>query len=235
MTRSLNPMRLSAVVFCGMTILISNVAGAADDDNPMDNWGQVVDPDGDCTIKASGSELTIQIPDTRHDLNRRSGSLNAPRVMQSISGDFRLEVSVSGEFKPGPRSTAQKSTAFNGAGILLWHDERSHMRLERNSFGGGYCYPPLIEIRNKGRFLGGNPPVAPDTYFTGDSTSFRIERHGDVFTAYIRHGDQQWQLLKSRSVGFPDKLMVGVSAINTSNAPMTVKFQNLKLTSIEAE
>jgi regulation of enolase protein 1 (concanavalin A-like superfamily) len=149
-----------------------------------------------------------------------------------VDGDFQIQVKVSGEFKPGPESTAPRSTAFNGAGILVWHDDRSYIRLERNSFGGGACFPPLYEVRNAGKYLGANPPVTTDDFFEGDSTYFRIERSGNKFTAFISHNDKEWKRVTHRLVDVPSKVKVGVAALNTSSDPMTVSFEALQITEL---
>lgn len=196
----------------------------------LKDWGEIVDPDGDCEISHEDGVLTITVPNTLHDLNRRNGDLNAPRVLREVDGDFQIQVKVSGEFKPGPESTAPKSTAFNGAGILVWHDDRSFIRLERNSFGGGSCFPPLFELRNAGKYLGANPPVASDEFFEGESTYLRIERRGNKFTAFVSHDDKEWKRVNHRLVDLPSKLKVGVSALNTSSDPMTVTFEALQIT-----
>src|SRR4051812_14129390 len=72
-------------------------------------WGVVSDPDGDCTLKEANGKLTITVPPTLHDLNPRSGKLNAPRVTREIEGDFVVQVKVSGAFRPGEKSTAPQS------------------------------------------------------------------------------------------------------------------------------
>lgn len=198
----------------------------------LKDWGEIVDPDGDCDISHEDGVLTITVPNTCHDLNRRNGDLNAPRVLREVDGDFSIQVRVSGEFKPGPESTAPKSTPFNGAGILIWHDDRSYTRLERNSFGGGACFPPLFELRNAGKYLGANPPVTTDDFFEGDSTYFRIERSGSKFTAFISHDDKEWKRVTHRLVDVPSKIKVGVAALNTSSDPMTVTFEDLQITEL---
>ena len=153
-------------------------------------------------------------------------------MLREVDGDFQIQVKVSGKFKPGPESTAPKSTAFNGAGILVWHDDRSYIRLERNSFGGGSCFPPLFELRNAGKYLGANPPVTSDEFFEGESTYLRIERRGNKFTAFISHDDKEWKRVTHRLVDVPSKLKVGVAALNTSSEAMTVSFEELQITGL---
>src|SRR5947208_110569 len=113
-------------------------------------WGEVIDPDGDCTIQSEKGKVTITVPEKNHNLAPLIGQ-NAPRILQEIEGDFALEVKVSGDFKPTDRSTLEGGRSFNGAGLLLWQDEKNFLRLERNSFrvleqNLSVCYPPLLEL-----------------------------------------------------------------------------------------
>jgi regulation of enolase protein 1 (concanavalin A-like superfamily) len=230
---------MTALLLVAGTFFVFVAAAQAQQPITIEGWGETVDPDGDCQISEKDGVLTISVPNTLHDLNRRNGKLKAPRVLQEVEGDFRIEVKVSGKFMPGSESTAPKSSPFNGAGILIWHDDKTNIRLERNSFPAGSgtfnCFPPLFELRNAGKYLGANPKVTSDSFFKGDSTSLQIERIGNEFTAFIRHGDEEkWTRVKQRTAELPTKLKVGVSAINTSSDPMEVKFEDLQVTKIPA-
>ena len=83
----------------------------------IEGWGNVLDPDGDCTIKADKDVLTISVPATYHDVNARVKKYNAPRVLREAEGDFTAQVKVTGEMIPGEKSTTQNSAAFMGAGL----------------------------------------------------------------------------------------------------------------------
>jgi hypothetical protein len=99
-------------------------------------WGEAVDPDGDCTIRADASKLRIEVPGAYHDLWPGEGKVNAPRVLRPADGEFTLQVKVSGQI------AVEKGTAlpgvpsphpFRAAGLLIWADEGSLVRLERAS------------------------------------------------------------------------------------------------------
>src|SRR6185369_8187758 len=64
-------------------------------------WGDVVDPDGDCTIRFRQGKLSITVPGTPHDLSPLYEKKNAPRVLREVTGDFSVRVKVSGDFEPG--------------------------------------------------------------------------------------------------------------------------------------
>jgi regulation of enolase protein 1 (concanavalin A-like superfamily) len=191
----------------------------------IEGWGELTDPDGDCTVQADGAKLTITVPGTPHDLTGPAGALNAPRVLRPVEGDFTAQVRVSGKFWPG-------KTGFNGAGLLLWSDEWNYVRLERNmwlDYKGRYLsYTPLFEYWKGGRNL--NPQggtVMP--FFKSRSTYLRLIRRDNQLESGLSHDGVVWIPGKTITVDFPRKAQVGISAVNTSPEPFTVDFQEYGL------
>jgi regulation of enolase protein 1 (concanavalin A-like superfamily) len=196
-------------------------------------WGEVIDPDGDCTIQSEKGKVTITVPEKNHNLAPLIGQ-NAPRILQEIEGDFTLEVKVSGDFKPTDRSTLEGGRSFNGAGLLLWQDDKNFLRLERNVFripeqNLSVCYPPLVELYSDGQYMNTNPEPQLDTFFKGRSTYLRLERRGGNVRASLSDDGKEWSLVKELRVDFPKKLKVGVAAISTSAEPFKVEFEELKI------
>ena len=114
----------------------------------------------------------------------------------------------------------------------MWHDKQNYLRLERNQMVSGsteYCFPPLCEIFADGKYKGINKPATTEKYFKSASTWLRLKREGDYFKPAISHDGKAWVELKKVEVIFPDKVLLGVSAINTGNESHTVKFDNLQL------
>src|SRR5262245_21462329 len=145
-------------VLCGVLALCLVPGGpTAPDQKPetVPGWGTATDPVGDCTFKADAGKLTVTVPAGTHDLNQALGGMKAPRVLRDVQGDFTVQVKVTGEFNPGDKPAAANTTAFNGAGLLVWQDEKNYLRLERNAFwvaqtGQNACLPPLIEYYRDG-------------------------------------------------------------------------------------
>lgn len=198
----------------------------------ISGWGQVVDPDGDCTVKEDRGKLTIAVPATLHDLNPRNGRLNAPRVLQDVEGDFLATVRVTGDFVPGMATTAPRSAPFLGAGLIVWENEKNYVRLERNVWraanGQLACYPPLFEAFKDGNAVVSSQGTSAD-FFQGNSTSFRLERKGNALTASCSHDGKEWVFAKEAEVELPKKVQVGVSAINTSDKPFSMEFDEFTL------
>jgi regulation of enolase protein 1 (concanavalin A-like superfamily) len=197
-------------------------------------WGNVVDIDGDCTVQGDKEKLTITVPDTLHSLSS-SISVNAPRVLQEVDGDFTATVRVSGEFVPGEKATKPSGYPFNGAGLLIWGDQGNFIRLERNVWWMAdqqvhASYTPLFQYFKAGEEQQNVcPPGTSKEFFQGRSTCFRLERKGDHVTAWYSHDGKEWTAVKEIAVDLPQKVQVGVAAINSSNKAFTVEFTDLKI------
>src|SRR5687767_3348986 len=87
-------------------------------------WGRAIDPAGDCKFNLVGDQFTIAVPGSprAHNLSVEKKSMEAPRVLQPVNGDFALEVRVDGKFHPGKISTEEGRTPYFGAGLLVMID-----------------------------------------------------------------------------------------------------------------
>ena len=112
---------------CALVILlVLEVAGANTYNDEftstsLDPKWTFVDPLADCSYNLSNNPgyLRIFVPGDNHNLY--PGNYNAPRVIQSINGDFVIETRVLFD----PIFNAQ------GAGILIWKDSNNFLRFER--------------------------------------------------------------------------------------------------------
>ncbi len=196
-------------------------------------WGTVTDPDKDCEYRFTADQLklSITVPAKAHDLSPVRG-LNAPRILRSIRGDFTVQVKVTADFKPGVISTG-KGRPFNGAGLLIWENEENFLRIERNAYWLGpeelYCYPPLIEYWRNNEHSGVSSDPTDATYFQGRSTWLKATRQGKNVSVSISHDGKEWDEVKSFQVEMADEVLVGVAAVNTSDAPFTVDFEELTI------
>ena len=221
-----------------LALLLSLVAHAGNDSvRAIPGWGQVIDPDGDCTITASDGKITVTVPGTTHDLSSYHSiykKRNAPRVLQEVDGDFTVEVEVSGTFEPGTAGTLPEAYPFNGAGLLLWDNDADYVRFERNvwvtSQGEHSSYTPLFEYwQNDQDLMQDQPSSKP--FFKGPSTWLRITRQGNQLHAAVSNDGTNWIEQNPVTVQLPEKIEVGVDAINTSKKPFKVEFSELKLVS----
>jgi regulation of enolase protein 1 (concanavalin A-like superfamily) len=219
-----------------MLVAALAVAAGSNSGRVIPDWGEVIEPDGDCLITNGEGNVTITVPGTTHDLSSYHSiykKRNAPRILQDVDGDFTAQVKVSGTFEPGPAGTVPGAHPFNGAGLLLWDNNENYVRLERNvwteSEGEHASYLPLFEYwkNDKDLTLGAHSSTP---LFTGPCTYLRITRRGNQLSAAFSNDGVEWTEANSIAVEFPQKIKVGVDAINTSKRPLTVEFSELKLT-----
>jgi regulation of enolase protein 1 (concanavalin A-like superfamily) len=193
-------------------------------------WGKEVDPDGDVTIESSGSTLSMRIPPTPHVLAPNMNTLNAPRVVASVSGDFVAKVQVDGAFSPGPQSTTPKLSSRQAGGLILWKDSENHIVLQRRTVAAGKDGTMTRQVifdehvsTGKGESHNAASPQG--------SVFLRLERHGSVITGFLSGDGQVWKPLKPIDAPWATgTLQVGVMAVNTSTEPHFVTFDNYSLT-----
>jgi regulation of enolase protein 1 (concanavalin A-like superfamily) len=216
-------------------ILATTSAGLEANDKIVKGFGQVTDPDGDCKIEqgAKGS-ISITVPAVPHDLSysgTNSGQ-NAPRVLREVEGDFIVRVKVVGKFEPGDTPAVEGKPIFQGAGLLLWISDNHFIRLERNIMRSGdtkYCFAPLLEQWKNRKFVGKTAPVEDSTFFKGNSTYLQLERISNEVTASISHDGSEWIANEPIKVKLPQKVSIGVAAINTANQPFKVQVDDYRL------
>lgn len=229
----------SRTIVCAGLLACSLATGIkAQEKNPetIEAWGTVTDLLGDCTVKADGQKLSVHVPGGTHDLNQQIGGLSAPRILQSVDGDFVIEVKVTSDFEPGHESAAGNARPFNSAGLLIWQDERNYIRLERNRYwvreANDYvCYPPLVEHYRNGVYQESNPQPTWATFFKGKSTWLRLKRVGEVVTASYSQDGKEWTQAEQLKTDLAKRLQVGVVVVNTSAKELAVDFDGLKISS----
>jgi hypothetical protein len=197
----------------------------------IEGWGTVTDPDGDCTVKVAKGKLTVTVPATNHNLHPLRG-MNAPRILREVDGDFTATVKVTGDFMPGKKATGLSATAGNYAGLLLWESDKNYVRLERNARWDAdqlLCFAPGFEYWKDGALKHGPPRTTTPDFFKGKSTWLRLERNADNVTAYFSHDGREWTEATMAAIDFPRKVQIGVAAINSSDAPFTVEFEDFQV------
>ena len=88
----------------------------------MPPWGKVIDPEGDCKLTFEGGKLDCYIPGNDHALSSEVHRTTAPRVLQEVTGDFSVQVKVSGDYPTKVTSAVSEFAPWQGAGLLVWWD-----------------------------------------------------------------------------------------------------------------
>ena len=192
----------------------------------IDGWGTVIDPDRDCRIHREGETLVIDLPNKRHDLTRFSELFNVPRVVRPIEGDFEVQVKVEGEFKPVGPAERPVDEPSNGAGLIVLGEGEQHVILDRMAFIRKGKLFNSVELAQRGE--GGTR--GRRTRQLGHGTPYlRLARKGNQILASVSDDGKEWEPLDPIESQLPDRVKVGVVAINTSNEPFSVTFSEFKL------
>jgi regulation of enolase protein 1 (concanavalin A-like superfamily) len=133
-------------------------------------------------------------------------------------------VKVTGDFKPGGRSTNPKGVPFNGAGIVIWSDSDNFIRLERGALLRNGKVSALVAFEER---EGGYRGAVHNDVFPAGDCYLRLERKGSRISGAISKDGSTWKQLKPIDTIWPAKLKVGLSAINSSSEPFTVKFEDV--------
>jgi hypothetical protein len=196
-------------------------------------FGEVIDPDKDCTISLDGERLRMSIPGTTHGIHFDGSNNNAPRVLQDVTGDFVVKVKVVKTALPadyGPEGLA-------GAGLIVTDADqaatfqRFHTiastsgggsnRVECYRFSSSFTDPP--SAMKAGVFsMGGHlpsgaadKPVYLKVTRTGSTVSTATSADG---TAWV--SDSKHTLKLSRTV------RVGVFANHSGKKPYEAEFES---------
>lgn len=198
------------------------------------DWGDVVNPKKDCKIVPVDGELKMTLPAVAHDLSVEINRMNAPRVLQAASGDFSIQVKVSGVSHPQNQSVIAGRKPFCSAGLLIWKNERNYIRLERASLLNGAVVSTYAswELRQDGKFA--RAGQAGELPLTGEVSWLRITRTGNSFVGAASNDGIDWRPLPEITLQGAD-LQAGVLAINDTPKPFTPVFADFTLTANSAE
>jgi hypothetical protein len=177
-----------------------------------------VDPRGDCkhsfgfhqlggilTTQVSEGWLEIQVP-PEHDL-WWGGNLNGPRLLQSISGDFSIQVKM----------TCSEQQKEHG-GILVWKSENMFLRHEKTSdlhaFRGDVRFEKHIYRRTD--------LIGRGTGHRGKRFHYlRLDRKSHEFSAYSSLDGVQWRSCGTDFIVMQDPIEIGVHALCPGPIPPT--------------
>ncbi len=206
---------------------------APQDPNLIKGWGRWQDPDRDCRTRIDAGKLLVWIPGTAHDLSVEQNQMNAPMILQETQGDFDIEVKISGTFTPG-EAAVQGRTPYQGAGLVVALDNNNYLRLERAVYvGGGQGHHYVnFEVRLNGQISR-----------IGQSTDFpvpenvpvilRLKKRGNQVQGQVNITGENWEQVGIKTFTDGAKFQAGVAAVNATTAPLTVQFENIKVTPVE--
>lgn len=191
-------------------------------------WGSFIDPAGQSEARETEDGVEIVVPPGLYDLSIEMGRTTAPRLLRRVEGDFVVVVEVGKVSSATGRQDSREYQSYHGAGLLLWQNEESYVRLESATYGGssGPRYA-LFERRAGGQVVGGIDPAR--FRIDDEPTSLRLERRGSELRAFARQGDDEWREVGHKAVDLPTVALVGVAAVNTAESELAVTFRHFRL------
>lgn len=134
--------------------------------------------------------LRLRVSGQGHDLYQ---NLNAPRMVQTVTGDFKVETKV----------TINPVEIYQGAGLLLWQDENNYVRLERTLVNGiNWIYR-----------IDGNYQTLEISY-ANSITYLQMQLMGERLTSSYSEDGLTWTEIASVNFVNPGEKLVGLDLIN---------------------
>ena len=194
-------------------------------------WGESEDPAGGTKIELQGTMLVMTSPAAYLD-NFPKGTVNAPRVLQEVSGDFTAEVKVMHVDRALPDSVLKSlggfPTAYHAGALFLHANKKNLIRFERVSKNTKGVLSTACELQV---WEGGTLTAHVSERIEDTVIQLRLERRGNLLLSSFSQDDgKTWKELPQHKL---DKLngtvKVGVSMTNNTDPGCTVKFQDLKV------
>ena len=176
----------------------------------LDSRWKWENPRQDCSLNLTENlgHLRIHVHGNNHDLDIPNGNQNAPRILQTISGDFVIETMV--VFKP--------RASLQSAGVLLWSNSSSFIRYERSFTSESPNH--IITVREAittTPYTTGGWIEAGSTAYTDDIVHMKVERVGNSIAFSYAYNATEWSLLASDKIPMSESLSVGLFAIVQGN------------------
>jgi regulation of enolase protein 1 (concanavalin A-like superfamily) len=189
-------------------------------------WGKVVNPDGDCKVTREKDKVTIAVPGTHHDLTFTEDTLkqNAPRILGDVKGDFTVQVKVRAYPLPQANTSSSGKVSFVSSGLLIWLDDKNFVRLDRAAEGASPS--PFIWVE---RFQDGKAVTQKLHRADDKDTWLRIISKDGALTFAVSEDSITWTDVHTEEMKLPEKVKVGVLAINTTNREFAPTLEGFKL------
>ncbi|WP_161604549.1 TlpA family protein disulfide reductase [Roseiconus nitratireducens] len=225
-------LRHLAIALIALVTFTTDASAAEQWYGTADGWGLMVDPDGDCSFTVAADRVEIGVPKTAHGMSIELKKMNAPRVVQSVTGSFDMQVQVGGKFDPR-EPTVKTRTAYSGGGLVLMQDDRNYVRLERAALRRGERVSHYVnfELRRDGRLLRFGAP-ADFSLGADDQLDLKVQVRGKAVQGFARKNGGAWKDLGVKEFAAVKPLTAGIAAINATDVPFNPVFESFRLTKV---
>lgn len=218
-------MRFARPLAAILCLLVCEHSSSSIAQQRISGWGQLIDLDGDCTVKADNERVLFTVIGW-HDLSDDLPK-NAPRILQEVEGDFVVFVKVGGAFKPVGPSTLANRRPYNGAGLLIWQDDKNYIRLERAAVEVNGQTPEYLNFQQ--HTDGAVRMARIELGLKPEPVHIRLERRNGRLHAAASYDSRLWNGYLPVDVRLPGKLQVGIAAISTSSTVFTPEFEEFEV------
>jgi regulation of enolase protein 1 (concanavalin A-like superfamily) len=177
-----------------------------------------IDPNNDATysLTAHSGFLRLTVPEE----NDLAGVANydAPRLLVPQNGNFTIETLV--EFDP--------QETYQGAGLLVWQDQDTFLRLEFGfgGMGGEEKNAVFVKQEEGGLSLVGSI----DLPATLKSIELRLQRDGNQFTAWYRQAGGTWQEIGAAELNLNATVDIGITQVTQyTSSEISADFDYFKI------
>ena len=202
----------------------------------IDGWGKFIDPAGDCKVQEQQGIVSVTVPGsaTAHDLTPTADfdNVSGPRVLQSVQGDFRIDVNVLKFPRPKAKTSVTKQgNSYVAAGLLVWQDEKTFIRWLRAANGErGDLFVHVEPYKESKSNTSTGRVLASSRLIPDEPTFLRLERGQGKFTFSWSKDGQTWTTYATMSdEDYAEELQVGVGVVNATNVEFAPQFEKLTL------
>jgi regulation of enolase protein 1 (concanavalin A-like superfamily) len=193
-------------------------------------WGATADPENtDAFALRDANTLRLTVARGLRGINPARNLNNCPRTLKPISGDFTVTVKMLRDGAPdGAERASNDYTASGGGGLLLWHDEKNHLRISRSQWIAENGGKAKSTYNFRGNIDGEeNPSVQTELNPTTSPVVFRLTRKGTSFTASYSADGKTWTDFEAVEAEFPRDLKVGIYGAHNFNKDNIIEFEPL--------
>jgi len=197
-------------------------------------WSCEVNVAEGAKISNQPGSTTIDIPGGIPMVNAPQFKLfNPPCALVQVDGDFLATVKVTNEFDPGGEVVSlpggkKLPFTFQGAGLLIWQDEKNFVRIERckGSDGEiGLIHRVLVEVYKGGREIGVHYTKA----LPEQPMVLGAKRKGSTVQLLFADAPDSMHVFQELALDFAKEVFVGISASNLSKLPLQAKFEGFSV------
>jgi regulation of enolase protein 1 (concanavalin A-like superfamily) len=193
--------------------------------------GEFIDPDGDCRVMDDEGKFEITIPGGYHDLDPSLKTINGPRALRDVEGDFLVQVRLANFDVPEKATALKNKPTFRGAGLLVWQDDKNFVTLFRAATNSNrHLFASTTAFKDGVRVFSGTGKdlALPEAWL-------RLERREGKLLASVSDDGEEWTPMKLNAPDFAKKVRVGIGMVNVTSKDFLAHFEDFSVLQRKAD